>query len=712
MSDRTPAKWTALFLLSGAVSLSYEVVWMRRLGLVLGGSGVAAAVTVGAFMGGLALGSLIAPHLRGSTRRTYALLETAAALWALAFPFLLTAGQGLADPTATRWLLALLLLLPPTTALGATWPLLAGKVGPDLATRLYAANTTGAVLGVLGTAFVAIPMLGVRGTESLAALGGLTAAVGAWHLLDDTSPAPDPTPPSRPPWQVLAAASLAGFAAMGLEVAWFRLATVAMGGSVQVHAVVLATFLAMVAGGALLGRRWPVRPDRGLYGAMLALAALAMGGAWAWSRVPYLVADLYRWGGPEVMLPGTLLIAVVTMGGAPLASGVAFTCAVRSLGDHLTDAAGPLYAGNTVGGIIGAWLCGLWALPALGLDGATSLFAGAAALGAVFVAHHPARIALALGAAALLSRPLPLDEHLLAVGIHLRISDFEDPSHAAIDRFAHQGWELLSYRQGLTGAVAVGRSTATGNVWLSVNGKVDASTGDDMPTQLLSGTLPVRLAPGAQDVLVVGLASGVTAGAVLAEEGVTSLTIVELEPEIVAASHFFDHANGRPLDDPRTTLVIDDARAFLLRDGPRYDVIVSEPSNPWISGVSNLFTDAYWRAARARLSPDGVMCQWVQLYGLGPDQLRALVRTFQDVFPETYLFETIPGSDALLIGGAPRFGDSLPLGPTLDPQGLRRLGDVGWRNTDDRPRVEWEAPKWLHYATGIANAEAIDAARE
>ncbi|MFT4625776.1 MAG: spermidine synthase, partial [Myxococcota bacterium] len=402
---------------------------------------------------------------------------------------------------------------------------------------------------------------------------------------------------------------------------------------------------------------------------------------------------------------GTALLAVTLMGGAPIASGCAFTLLVRCLG---SQRASGLYVANTVGSIAGAWVGGLWAMPALEARGSVLLFAGLAAASAALLARKPWPAIPAVALALVLPG---WDAQLFAVGIHLRISDFSDPSPRAVRQFADEGWELLTYDHGSTGAVAVGRSIRTGNVWMSINGKVDASTGDDMPTQRLSGTLPLRAAGGAQDVLVVGLASGVTAGAVLAESGVRALTLIELEPAVVRASHHFDHVNGRPLDDPRTTLIIDDARAFLQRPGPQFDVIVSEPSNPWITGVSSLFTLEYWQAVRARLRPGGVVCQWVQLYGLGPDELRGVLRTFRQVFPDTWLFITVAGSDVLLIGGVPELPADLPAEPVLTPEEIRRFAGTGWLNTDDRPRVEWEAPRWLHYATGASNAALLEGAR-
>ena len=431
-------------------------------------------------------------------------------------------------------------------------------------------------------------------------------------------------------------------------------------------------------------------------------------GAATWGQLPLAVAALYRWGGPEAMQPGTAILAVLAMGGAPVASGMAFAASVRCLGDRLPEQAGYLYAANTVGSIGGAVFGGIWALPTLEVQGAVTLFAATAAVAAAGVARVPWPILPTL----VLALSLPAWEaKLYAVGIYLRISDFTDTSSRAVRTFADEGWTLRLYDHGTTGAVAVGESTSTGNLWLSINGKVDASTGDDMPTQVLSGTLPLLYVPEADRVLVVGLASGITAGAVLAEPRVKSLTIAELEPAVIPASRMFDAFSGAPLDDPRTELIVDDARAILQRDGPMWDVIISEPSNPWITGVSSLFTQEYWEAGRARLQPNGVFCQWVQLYGLGPDEFQGLVRTFAHVFGDVWLFETIPGSDIVLIGGSAQAPLALPLQPSLDPDGVRRLAGTGWLNTDDQPRVEWEAPRWIHYETGPDNQAKIEAAR-
>jgi spermidine synthase len=201
----------------------------------------------------------------------------------------------------------------------------------------------------------------------------------------------------------------------------------------------------------------------------------------------------------------------------------------------------------------------------------------------------------------------------------------------------------------------------------------------------------------------------VTAAHALAA-GAGTVTVIELEPAVVRAARHFEGVNRGLLDDPRVRVVEADARAWLALPGPRVSVIVSEPSNPWITGVSNLFTREYWYIARARLEPDGVFCQWVQLYSLPPEALRSLVASFLDVFPQAWLVETIPGADALLLA-APTWPADLPVQPLLGPAELRRFAAGARPNTDDLPWVEFEAPFWLHRSTGGINRERLLMAR-
>jgi spermidine synthase len=710
----------ACLAMSGAAALCCEVVWMRRLALATGSTGVATTLTLSLYMAGLGLGGVWGGR-RGWPRppRGYGLLELGLAAWALAFPFLLAALYPLvlSGPAWLPWLCSSL-LLPPGFLAGATLPAIAAGLARHRDVGLlYAVNTAGAVVGVLAGPLLLFPALGLRGTELAAA--GLSFGVGllALGLARSPSAGPEPEPEdaiSEPaaPRAALLAAAVAGFVAMALELVWTRLAALLVGGSVHAMAAVLAVFLAAVALGAWLGRRWS--GVQAVRGGLVCLGLLALAGAWTYAGLPYGVVALWSLAGEGFQLPGGVLLLALAMAGAPAASGVVFTGALVLAGGGTGQAAGRVLAANTVGGVLGSALAGLVLLPWLGIQGVVSgcaLLAVLLGLSLPLGARSPratwrpraALGGLALGAVLLAPR---WDAALYAVGLYHEVSVFVDLSPRAVDEYAHEGWRLLSYADGRSATVAVGQSDYSGNIWLSINGKVDASTGTDMATQQTSGWLPVKVARAArgepvEHAVVVGLASGVTAWETLAA-GAQAVTVIELEPEVVRAARHFEVVNHGLLDDPRATVVAADARAWLGRAGPRYPVIISEPSNPWITGVSNLFTLEYWLLTRERLAPDGVFCQWVQLYSLPPEALRSLVATFLEVYPQAWLFETIPGADALLVA-APSLPEGLGIEPLLGPEQLRRFAEGARLNTDDRPWVELEAPRWLHRPTAEMN---------
>ncbi len=711
--------------LSGASALCCEVVWMRRLALATGSTGVAITLTLALYMAGLGLGGLWGGQ-RGWTKapRGYGLLELGIAAWAVAFPFLLVTIQGFpsSGPGWLQWAAAGL-LLPPAFLAGATLPAVAAAIEDEKdVALLYAVNTAGAVVGVLIGPFVLFPVLGLRGAELLAAgtsiLVGLGALAFARRQLVSGPRVLEPpsTDETSAPIAALAAVAVAGFVAMALELVWTRLAALLVGSSVHAMASVLAVFLAAVAVGAWLGRRWaaPLVVRTGL----VSLGLLALAGSWTYASLPHGLAAAWTLGGQGAMLPAGVLLLALAMTGAPAASGAVFSGALVLGGGGTTRAAGRVLACNTFGGVLGAALAGLVLLPWLGIQGVVSGCALlAVAVGLLLPLGGPRRRGawrgrLAVACLALLGVLLAprWDASMYAVGLYHRISEFSDLSPRAVEAFAHEGWSLRFYADGRTATVAVGESDETGNRWLSINGKVDASTGRDMRTQEVSGWLPVQVAQAVrgqpvEHAVVVGLASGVTAARAL-EAGAQRLTVIELEPEVVRAAVWFDSVNDSLLDDPRATVVEADARAWLARPGPRYPVIVSEPSNPWITGVSNLFTREYWALTSARLEDDGVFVQWVQLYSLPPEALRSLVATFLEIYPRAWLFETIPGADALLVA-APSLPEDLAIEPLLGPEELRHFAEGARLNTDDRPWVELEAPRWLHRPTAELNRQAL-----
>ncbi|MEE8161693.1 MAG: fused MFS/spermidine synthase, partial [Acidobacteriota bacterium] len=303
-----------------------------------------------------------------------------------------------------------------------------------------------------------------------------------------------------------------------------------------------------------------------------------------------------------------------------------------------------------------------------------------------------------------------------------------------------RGYEELFYREGWNSTLTVFRKPDLGkrpHIALAIDGKIDASTSRDMSTQVLSAHLPLMVAEHKQEVLVVGYASGVTVGSALLYP-VEQVVVVEIEPAVIEASHYFDGVNHRPLEDPRVRLVLDDARHYLGRTNRQFDVIISEPSNPWMSGPSRLFTREYFELGKEHLIQDGIFGQWIQMYGMKPEMLKALVRTFHAVFSEVLIFR-VSQADLLLLGSErPLMVDYRRMTRWMDvPEvrsdqervlvrdplellmkfklGTREIQDyvgTGPLNTDNNGLIEFAAPKTIYVDTVADNIEHMKMASQ
>lgn len=775
-----------LFVTSGATSLIYETLWSRELHLVFGTSQLAISTTLAAFMAGLTAGGLIAARAVGRVRRplaVYAALELFIGLYALIFPALARATEPLytafhhaASPTplvfgAVQFLLMGLLLLPPTLCMGATLPLLArfavmrgGEAGTSVG-RLYGANTIGAVLGTGLAGFALLPSLGLSLTTALAATAnGLLALVayamgrGQPDLPRDEAPARREISAREAPLWALAAS--AGFASLLCEVAWFRVMVLTLGGSAYAFSTMLLGFLVGIGLGGWLGGAWADRAHAaggrpavlGWLGVIFAYIGLISWGAmYTYGELPYayvVVYDLVA-ESPELLWPAMVLFSLAVLLPPTLGMGAAFPFLVRaSVEPGQSEIGGPvgrLYGANTFGAILGAAGGGFVLLPWLHVRGSVLLAIGVYLVAGALVwavsarrlgrpSWQPALAVTAAAAALVVGRiaPPPWDPMLMTAGMYKYVSEFSDHSWEGLYEFAVEPYELLYYDEGLSSVVTVARSKETGNIWLANNGKVDASTSIDMPTQVLVSDLGFAFAPEAERVLVIGLASGITAGSVTRHPGPTQIDLVELEPAIVTASAFFEPLNGEPLKDPRVTMFTNDGRNHVVLTPPgTYDLVISEPSNPWLSGVSNLFTHEFFELGKRRLKPGGVWAQWVQMYGMGYEDLLSLLRTFCESFPHVRMFSTIQDADLVLVGSeAPldldpaRFEAMIHESPAV-AQNLAGVGVTGASdilsfhqldrdalldrsghieiNTDDNMRVEYGAPRHLHEDTAESN---------
>jgi spermidine synthase len=741
-----PAWATLCFFFSGAAGLLYEIVWSKELAYLLGGSLHAVAAVVASFLLGLAIGArLLGVPLarRGNGARTYAALELGVGLIGLLILPALRAsdpligqlyrsfgGEGVAFASA-RLVLVMLALLPPAALMGATLPVLVAhverdRVGAGLA-RLYALNTLGAVAGSLAAGFVLLPGVGLAATTFVAAALNAGVAAVAWSagrgspaagVAAAETPAATPAPaPLDPATRRIMAAlfALSGFGALAFQMAWVRLFGLVFGSSVYSFSAVLGIYLLGIAvGAALVGARIARVGTLAGFGALqLVLAATAALAIQAFPGLPQRMLDMGTSAGADWR--GLLLAEVGTVAlmiGAPcVLLGAIFPVATRLLqsrdGGH---AAGLAYAVNTAGTIAGSLVAGFVLVPSLGIQGthvtgvALAGVIGVIALLTAWRRRELKGMPLMIGGLAAFATVLFVviapawEPTLMTSGVYrpsqaVKVNAFAGGAADAVRR-ATSNDRVLYYHEGINASVILCTDAENRELWLRVGGKVDAST-LDMETQVLLGLLPAVLADSGARALVIGHGSGVTTASVLAG-GAGSTDVVELEPGVIAASRWF-HAKGEdPLDDPRTRLILGDARTHLLYGTGRYGLIVSEPSNPWIAGVNNLFTVDFYRRVRARLEPDGVFCQWLQLYELSPETFATLLHSFLDVFPQGQVFCVWRNVDLLLVAAPP--------GRTLD---LPRLRTPAAREALDRARIPDPAMIAAYWAAPLDSLQAI-----
>ena len=769
-----------LFALSGAAGLVHEVAWSRALSQVLGGSLPATSIVLAVFLLGLGAGSAIASRIADRLARplrVYAGLEAALALWAGLSPLLMTAATHLLErvgpafgdglPIALlRLAVAAALLLPPTMAMGATFPILVRACGGERIAILYGTNTLGAAAGALLGAFALQPWLGTRGSFGAAGALNLLVALAAWSLAwprASAGAAPAAAPagvhsPSRestPRGAALPAeaggwldparsmALLSGAVGALLQSCWTRIAVLAFGSSTYALGLTLAACIAGLGIGPLLvargnRRRGAASPERAANAAfsvgILSLLILPLLGA-----LPRLAAGLSRVF--ERSPPGALALQFALMGGLLLLPSMAQGACLPLLAQiaaprrGAVPAAGEIYALSTWGSAAGFLLAGFLLVPAIGTRRTLILAAILALMMSLRLRPRRRLRALLVSAASLALLLLPAwDAAEVSSGGFLygpiyRVALGPDGLREAIRRRG----SIVYAREAGDGLVTV-RRAPSGVLSLQINGKTEASSGPDLSTQLLAAHLPLLLHPAPNDALIIGLASGITLGAA-ERHPLRSIHAIEIARAVPGAARVFAEANHGALDDPRTTLVMDDARAQLLMRQDQYDVISSQPSNPWVAGVANLFTVEFYRLARARLRPHGVFCQWVQAYRIAPEDFRGIVGSFLEVFPDATLWEeSAGGGDYFLIGGAVidphRLGTAdaavwedlsrVGLHEPADllarfvsgPRGLRDFAAGARRHTDDNLYLEWRAPLALFRDTLHDQTAALRGHRE
>jgi spermidine synthase len=691
-----------LTVLTGFSGLVYEVTWQKYLATLLGSDSEATSAVLGIFLGGLAAGYVTfgrvtarvgaraaAAGLAPRWLVLYGGIEAAIGVWALLFPLLFRAvaalsveiphapgGAGFALDVA----LTVLLIGPPTLLMGGTIPVLTQALARGLedATRVhawvYAFNTAGAFAGALAAGFVLIPWLGLEGV--MAAMGAVNllagasfAALGRWARRWQP-PLRTALAPTALPHELAAlsgVAVLAGFSMMTIQTVLNRIGALALGTSQYTFSMLVAVFVLCIAIGSMVVSALPrIRPgavvaSQWLLVALLALLYPQIENAPYWAHVlrttfhdqpkefgPYHAAVFFR-------LLGVLAIPI-GLSGALLP--LLFHQLRREQAD-LGAVAGRLYGWNTLGSLFGALLGGYLLLFRFDLHHVFRIALGGLAVMAALLTARllpRARIAALLLAlvtiAGLFALPAWRPERL-AAGV-FRTSSPTSYSFKGPDAF-YDAWnrqrhfEFYDDDPVTTATVIASAESNPPGLAIATNGKVDGQIPGDDPTTVLLAILPMLFAEKAESALVIGLGTGSTAAALARSPGMARVSVAEISPGVVRAAPLFDAVNGGVSKNPKIDVVLGDAYRTLRRSPRNFDVIVSEPSNPWVSGVEMLFSGEFLQVAKDHLAPGGVLAQWTHLYEMNDDAVALVLRTYASVFDRVAVWFGL-GGDLILLG--------------------------------------------------------------
>lgn len=669
-----------LFFLSGFSVLVYEVVWARQLILIFGNTTQAVSTILAIFFAGLALGSLIFGRLIDRVRKpllVYGLLELGIGFYCFLTPFIFSKLIPLQSFLLIKWgrthpfLLAFLVLIWPTILIGGTLPVIARFLVRDKQERgevvgkLYGLNTLGSVLGAFLAGFFLIPHLGMKETVWLAA--GISIAIGLITLRLSRIKAEVGAHPRRADKRgisgyqrsILLAFGLSGFAALSLEVLWTRVLILIFGSSTYAFSTILTVFLLGIALGSFLASKFLVEKENLL--GWLAGLEFCLGGSVIiitpfLGKLPFFFLNFYQEKtGFTTNLWASFLTSFLVILPSTILMGAAFPLVAKILTKNfkkLGQGLGKVYGINTLGGILGAFAAGAVFIPLFGLQKGillTSFFYFLAGILVLFLTplSQQLKIGVVLGTVLLAGSGFLLpswNKNVLSSGVFVYFKDYLEAGEV---RTEMEKGKILFYKDGLSATVTVKEDK--GNLYMRINGKTDASTAEDRENFLLTGHLPLLLHSDPREVLVIGLGSGITLGAV-EQHPLEKIDLVEIEPAVVEGAAFFAEFNHDALEDERLAIIIDDGRHFLLTTKKSYDVISSQPSNPWIAGMGNLFTKEYYQLAAARLKEEGLMLQWIQLYCLTQADLRTTIATFQSVFPYVTAWAPTFSNDLLLVG--------------------------------------------------------------
>jgi spermidine synthase len=739
----------ACFVFSGATSLTFEVLWFRQLGLLLGSSHLASAYLLTLLMLGFALGSWSACFLKVSPQnalRVYGQLELFIGLYSLAVLAFLYSFP--LDPFYPfRWWIGGFVILPPAWAMGATLPCVLDSLFREQSqqsSRLYALNTLGAVLGIFWTGFFGLPLFGLRLNWLIASL--LSSSLGIFLILfsrfynpsnsaffrslETVTPSLTPSdlplkeegaPKGRVVWLLFY--FCIGFIALSYQTFWTRALILILGSSTYAFSLVLLSFLLLTALGAFIFSYTPWQGKQVLGVLQIFGAAGGLFALYYLTALPHFVFTYFNFFPKTWLYFAQFLLSLVLMAPTCLALGATFPALLTLFPSSHRVAS--LYSANTLGGAIGPFLLGLLFVRVFRISETLLFITAFHFLLGLCCFWWRMRLLLL---STLLFVPLiglpQWDPQGMTSKNYLYLQVHQDPYF--------KNWEQLEYREGWNGVVTVDqqKNYSGFSKVLRINGK-EASGLGDLPTEILLAHLPFAFLPQAEEALLIGFGGGITAGSTLLHP-LKKLVCVELSAEVLQMEPHFREINLSPLAHPSFTSLIEDGRAYLNRMKEPVDIILSQPSNPWITGAAGLFTQEFYELGKKKLKPQGVFCQWLQTYEISFESLAVLLKAFHQVFPEMLVLHPRGKADLILLGfqtpllyQPEKLFESLLRTQDLERAGIREVADLtnsfillplgfaekfqgfAYNNTDDNGWVEFHTPYELFTSSYLENNQKL-----
>ena len=685
-----------VFTASGFAGLIYESVWTHYLKLFLGHAAYAQALVLAVFMGGMAIGSLLCSKYSerlGNLLLAYATAEVIIGICAVFFhPLYLqftdftytTIMPGLGSALAVaifKWTAASLLILPQSILLGMTFPLMTAalirripQAPGSIVAMLYFTNSIGAAIGVLAAGFLFIGWVGLPGTLVIAGFINIIVAAVVWledkkrkTYQSETRPttkiALSSTTPPVMYTIFLLIALLTGLSSFIYEIGWIRMLSLVLGSSTHAFELMLSAFIMGIAfGGLWIKRRIDSLDDprRFLALVQVAMGILALGTLPIYGSTFNVMAWLMR-NLPKSDMGYILFnisshsIALVIMLPAAFCAGMTLPLITTTLLRNGTGerSIGSVYGFNTIGSILGVFIAIHLAMPLLGLKGMIILGAGidiALGLGLAWWALPSWRLSAVYTAVGVIALLLPmfwlkLDPGKMASGVY---------RFGLLPKQTKE--ETLFHRDGKTATVSITKDSQ--NMSIKTNGKPDAGiqvTGSghskDEETMVMLGAIGIVLRPEARTAAIIGWGSGLTTNTLLTAPHIDSVDTIEIEPEMIKAATLFGSRVRHAYEDPRSHVRIEDAKTYFSFYNKKYDLIISEPSNPWVSGVASLFTKEFYSRVRGYLNKDGLFIQWLHLYDIDMRLVASIMKALSPYFSDYIIYAT--NSTDMLIAACP-----------------------------------------------------------